>query len=157
MAKKFTGDKIKSKELWKNSLQRGLETVNMHKKGELTNNEMLIQMYAALRPLAEADKKKAYRTIKAFTDDEDVIKMFWQDISEAVYNRRRKPSRTIMKSKSATFLLIALARGVLGKETVKSIVEEYGISFQRYGNSESLKNFIDDCKQKGTPMIKLPK
>lgn len=119
---------------------------------DLSADEKLVKVYRAMRTLEEHDFDNGNPVMKQFTDDDELIRILYADMCDALHAKATINFRTKMSLESAKFILIALARAVLDKSTVKSIMHDCGVSFEDYGRRKALKEFIADSSK---PIIKL--
>ena len=120
---------------------------------DLSADEKLVKVYRAMRTLEEHDFKNGSDVMKQFTDDDALIRIFYADMCDALHAKTIINFRTKMSLESAKFILITLARAVLDKSTVKTVMRDCGVSFEDYGKRKSLEKFIDD--RNGKPILKL--
>ncbi|MBE8953719.1 MAG: hypothetical protein SR1Q7_11345 [Quinella sp. 1Q7] len=119
---------------------------------ELSADEKLVKAYREMRTLEEHDFDNGNPVMKQFTDDDELVRILYADMSDALHAKATINFRTTMSLESAKFILIALARAVLDKSNVKTIMQDCGVSFEDYGRRKSLKKFIADSTE---PIIKL--
>lgn len=119
---------------------------------DLSADEKLVKVYREMRTLEEHDFNNGNPVMKKFTDDDELIRIFYKDMCDALHAKTIINFRTTMSLESAKFILIALARAVFDKSTVKTIMQGCGVSFEYYGSRKALKEFIADSTE---PIIKL--
>lgn len=140
---------------YEDNLRAALEAIF---NADLSRETKLKRIYREMRPLKVADRKAGGAIMRRFISSEALDKIFFGDLCLAVHENEKRDFRTKISLESALFILVALARGVLDKETVKSIMRKFGKNlFETYGRRKSLKNFIERRKRKGKPIIKLRK
>ena len=123
----------------------------------LSDDEKIIEAYNSMRTPEEIDFKNGNPVMKQFTDDEELIRIFYKDMCDALHGKNSISFRTKMTLEGAKYVLIALSRKILGKKAVKSVMEEVGVSFDEYGKHSALEKFIDTCDRQEKSIIKLRK
>lgn len=129
MGKDIKVDDLDNEIIYRECLRNGLTALT---NDEYDDDEKVLVAYFHMRPLDMYDFKKNNSTVlkKLTGNDKDLIRIFYKDMCEAIHVERRNfiSFRTKISSvESAKFVLISLARGVLGKDVVEGIMDDCGV------------------------------
>lgn len=129
MGKDIKVDDLDNEIIYRECLRNGLTALT---NDEYSDDEKVLVAYFHMRPLDMYDFKKNSTVLKKLTgNDKDLIRIFYKDMCEVIHVERRDfiSFRTKISSvESAKFVLVSLARGVLGKDVVEGIMDDCGVS-----------------------------
>ena len=147
--------KINSKERFRQKFLEGLRIAEQKFADKISREDALIQLYDLMRSFEEYDFHACNsKILNRFTGDQKLIYTIYHDMSISdhgtnfygkdlsIDSRRDLKFKTKMKFKGALRLFIALARNVIGKDSVKEIMNSTSISFKKFGREKNLKKYL---------------
>lgn len=91
----------------------------------LADAEKIVAAYFAMRVFEEHDFQRGSPVLKdKFKLDDKIITAFYKDMCKVIHADEEINFRTDMTINCAKFVIVALARSVLNKETVKAIMRD---------------------------------
>ena len=166
MAKKYIDIDVESKEIFSILFREGIDIAARKFNDEISDKHAVILLYYVMRPFEKYDfHNQNNKIMKIFSADEEIFKSMFSDMSDVAHSacrnednlhvedRKKISFRTKTTFKGAFRIFVALARSILGKDTVKKIMKSCGIKFKKYGSKKSREHYVEKNKRKNRDII----